>query len=273
MIRSLFARPAVNLAVLLVFNLLTLSIQLRNPGGQVLLKTWAWELLAPVASASTSVSGKAVRTWEDYVSLSAARKQNRRLQQENYDLRMELQKLRELDRLHSRVEDYRRFQSEFQYTTVVARVVGKSPPFWKSMIVLNVGSNDGVRTDNAVVTPVGIVGRVLSATASAAEAELITNTGAAAGVLVGEGRIQGITQGIAEGTIGVRYIPSQEQVRMGDVVVTSGTDRVYPAGLPVGRVSWEHNSGQIYKDVHLRPAVNLANLQEVLVITGYHFRP
>ena len=273
MIRFLVQRPVANLAVLLVLNLLMLSVQLRTPGGDRLLKIWAWDAAAPLASTSSRLTGSAGTLWQDYGNLLGVRQQNRRLQQENYDLRMELQRLRELDRLNLRLEDYRRFQSEFLYSTVVARIIGKSPPFWKTTILLNAGSKDGVKPDSAILTPLGVVGRVLVAAHSTSEAELITNPGAATGVLVGDNRIQGIAQGTAEENVRVQYIASQERIQVGDAAVTSGTDRIYPPGLPVGRIVREQNSGEIYKEVYLGPAVNLANLQEVLIITGYQYHP
>ncbi|MBI4456379.1 MAG: rod shape-determining protein MreC [Acidobacteria bacterium] len=272
MIRSVLSRPVVNLISLLIFNIFLLSVQLRTRSGQSLLKGWTLTLISPVISSSSYLCHQTLRVWDDYVSLVGTRKQNRRLQQEIQQLRVDLQRLQELNRLYLRMESYQKFQSQFQYQTVGARVVGKSPPFWKSTFFLNIGSNDTVRADDAVITPLGIVGRILSVAARTSEVELITNMGAAAGVLVGESRIQGIAQGNGNETLSIRYVSSQEQVHAGDLALTSGTDRIYPPGLPVGRVITAYNTTQISKEITLKPAVNLANVQEVLVLTDYRYR-
>ncbi|MBI3940174.1 MAG: rod shape-determining protein MreC [Acidobacteria bacterium] len=274
MIRAALHRPILNLVALLIFDIFLLSIQMRTPSGQSLLRGWTMAVVSPTISASSYLSHRASTMWDDYVGLVGVRKQNRRLQQENHQLRMELQRLQQLDQLHARMEGYQQFQLQFQYGTVAARIISKSPPFWKSTLLLNVGGNDAVRADGSVITPLGIVGRVVTVAPGTSEVELITNVGASAGVFVGEGRIQGITQGNGDDTISLRYISNQEQVRSGDLVVTSGTDRIYPPGLPVGRVLAAQNSTQqIFKDVTVKPAVNLANLQEVLVLTGYRYKP
>ncbi|MBI2820939.1 MAG: rod shape-determining protein MreC [Acidobacteria bacterium] len=273
MMRRLLAYPTLNLAGLLVVNIVLLSIQIRTPGGHTLIRSWALGMLSPMMLASSYVSAQASEVWENYVSLIGIRRQNRRLQQENLRLRVELQRLRELDQMNLRMEDYRRFQQQFQYETLLAGVVAKSPPFWRSTLLVNAGSSQSVRPDDAVMTPLGIVGRVVGVSLATAEVELITSSGTAVGVVVGEGRVPGIAQGNGDGTLSVRYISNVEPVQAGDLVLTSGTDRIYPPGLAVGRVRSASNGTQIFKEIGLNPIVNLANLQEVLVLTGYDYRP
>jgi rod shape-determining protein MreC len=273
MIRRILNQPIMHFVSLLVLNIVLLSVQLRAPTGKTLLRSWTLTLLSPVLSGTSYVSGRVVTIWEDYVNLVGTHKQNRRLQRENHQLRLDVRRLQELERMHAQLDAYQRFQTQFQYSMVIARVVSKSPPFWRSSVVLNVGSADAVRAGNAVITTLGVVGRVLNTSPVACEAELITNPGAGVGVLVGEGRVQGITQGSGDETLSIRYISNQEQVQPGDLVVTSGTDRIYPPGLPVGRVVVSQNSSQVFKDVTLKTLANLPNLQEVMVLTGYHFRP
>jgi rod shape-determining protein MreC len=273
MIRSILNRPIVHFVSLLVLNIVLLSVQLRAPTGKTLLRSWTLTLLSPVLLGTSYASGRVVTVWEDYVSLVGTHKQNRRLQRENHQLRLDVQRLQELDWMHAQVDVYQRFRAQFQYSTVIARVVSKSPPFWRSTVVLNVGGADGVRVGDAVITTLGVVGRVLNASPVTCEVELITNPGAGVGIRVGEGRVQGVTQGSGDETLSIRYISNQEQVHPGDLVVTSGTDRIYPPGLPVGRVVVSQNSSQVFKDVTLKTLTNLPNLQEVMVLTGYHFRP
>ena len=273
MIRGILNRPILHFASLLVLNIVLLSVQLRAPTGKTLLRTWTLTLLSPVLSGTSNATGRVVTMWENYVNLVGTHKQNRRLQRENHQLRLDVQRLQELDRMHAQIDVYERFQAQFQYSTVIARVVSKSPPFWRSSVVLNVGSADAVRAGDAVITTLGVVGRVLSASPATCEVELITNPGAGVGVLVGDGRVQGVTQGSGDETLSIRYISNQEHVQSGDLVVSSGTDRIYPPGLPVGRVAVSKNSSEVFKDVTLRTLANLPNLQEVMVLTGYHFRP
>jgi len=271
MIRSIQNRPILTFVSLLILNIFLLSIQIRKPSGQILLKSWTLKALSPILSATSYVFAQGFHMWDDYVNLIGTRKQNLRLQQENSRLRMELQRLEELDRLHSRLQDYQKFQAQFQYSTRVARVIAKSAPFWRYSWFLNIGGDDGVRLNDAVITPVGVVGRIVNVTAGTAEVELLTNNNAGAGVQVGENRVQGIAQGNGSDYISIKYISNQEQVQPGDLVTTSGTDRIYPPGLRVGRVISTRNSSQIFKDVSMKPAVDLAVLREALVLAGYRY--
>ncbi|HEV8130847.1 MAG TPA: rod shape-determining protein MreC [Acidobacteriota bacterium] len=269
MIRALQKRPVLNFVSLLVLNIILLSLQVRKPSGQILLKSWTLNLLSPALSGASYVLGHGFHLWDNYVNLVGTHRQNVRLQQENYRLRLELQRLQELDRFHAQTEDYQKFQSQFDYTTRTGRVIARSAPFWRYALFLNIGSSDGVRVNNAVITPGGVVGRVLNVTANTSEVELITNNNAGVGVQVGDGRVQGVAQGSGSDTIRINYISNQSQVRLGDLVLTSGTDRIYPPGLPVGRVTVSHNSSQIFKEILMKPAVDLSNLQEILVLTGH----
>ncbi|HEY2933709.1 MAG TPA: rod shape-determining protein MreC [Acidobacteriota bacterium] len=271
MIFNVQKRPLLNFVLLLILNVFLLSIQLRSPGGQTFLKIWMLSVASPVMASTSYVAGRGFRLWGDYVNLIGTHRQNQRLTQENQRLRMELRRLEELGRMQVRIAEYQKFQEQFQYTTRMARVIAKSPPFWKFTILVNAGSNDGVQPNSAVIAPGGIVGRVLNTTPRTSEVELINNAGAGAGVFVGGNRVQGIAQGGGSEVLGVRFVSNQENIRSGDSVITSGTDRIYPPGLPVGRVSAARNSNHIFKEITLKPAVNLSLLEEVLVITGYKY--
>lgn len=116
------------------------------------------------------------------------------------------------------------------------------------------------------MTPEGIVGRVITTTAFSSEVELLTDVNAAAGAIVGEQRFEGVVQGTGGDLVNLNFIPASTQLTVGDEVQTSGTDGVYPKGLPIGEVAQVQHDSAVYLTVRVKPGVDFARLEEVAVI-------
>ena len=95
---------------------------------------------------------------------------------------------------------------------------------------------------------------------------MITNAGAAAGAMLEDSRLQGVVQGNGSTTLRLDFIPNYEQVEVGDIVYTSGTDRIYPKGLPIGRVITSGRGPAIHRDIELAPFVDYLRLEEIMVV-------
>ena len=266
MIAPLQRKPLVSLCALLLTNLLLLSVQVRNEEGRVLLRSWGLLLFTPVASTvhflSSGISGAVTR----YALLYRAQEENAGLQEENDRLKVELGQLRGIKSLLSRQTEGRLVQQQFLFDTFSVPVIWKSAPFYAHRLVVSGGSRHGVQKDGAAITPEGIVGRVWATTPFSSEVEMITNAGAAAGAMLEDSRLQGVVQGNGSTTLRLDFIPNYEQVEVGDIVYTSGTDRIYPKGLPIGRVITSGRGPAIHRDIELAPFVDYLRLEEIMVV-------
>lgn len=249
-------RPEVLLAVLLSLCLVGLSLQVRRPGGRTAGQAWLLAAVSPFVEAVTSVRAGAadVATWaSSRRTLFAA---NRSLSSEVERLEGELLRLREAESDKKRLLELLASQPSPPAGTVPARLIAieSSGPFRTGL--LDRGSSDGVLVDGVVVAPSGLVGRVIAIGPRTARLQLLSDQTAAAGVLLPRGARAAVAKGNGKGGIAVEYVPAIEPVEKSDLVVTSGTDGVYPNGLPVGRVSALARKNTLFWDIQLEPAAD-----------------
>ncbi|HSR49761.1 MAG TPA: rod shape-determining protein MreC [Acidobacteriota bacterium] len=259
-------KPFVSLLVVLLLQVILLSVQVRDQQGTLLIRSWSLFLSTPVASLldwSTRHMGEGASTVSE---VWTAVDDNRRLRQENARLKLEMSRLKEMAEMLPRTRAFQPLMRQFEQRVVFASVVWKSPPFFRRHLVINAGTRDGVRPDAAVLTPQGIAGRIWQGTGQFAEVELITNPGAAAGVLVGPQRVPGLVSGDGSALLRLEFISNAEKIEVGDQVLTSGTERIYPKGFSVGRVVRSEPGSDGRLKAWVEPAADLESLEEVAVI-------
>jgi rod shape-determining protein MreC len=150
--------------------------------------------------------------------------------------------------------------------TVVARVIGRDPAQGQQTVTIDKGQSHGVRRDAAVITPDGVVGRVISAGNFFSIVQLILDSQSGVGVLVRSTRRQAIVKGSGGSELELDYIDDDIDIKEGDELITSGTDRIYPKGLPVGTISSVGPRIGIFKTVRIRPMADFGRLEEVLCV-------
>jgi len=150
--------------------------------------------------------------------------------------------------------------------TVAATLIGSgaSPEF--RTVTIDKGTDQGLRSEMAVIAPSGVVGRVIVPGARAARVQLLIDRNAAAGVLVERSRVQGVVVGTGEDRLRLEYLPGRPDVRVGDRVVTSGIDGIYPKGFVVGQIESLEGTAGGFRDITIRPAVDFSRLEDVLVV-------
>ncbi|MBI4445379.1 MAG: rod shape-determining protein MreC [Acidobacteria bacterium] len=259
-------KPFVFLMVLVLTNLFLLSVQIRNEQGLTLLHSWELTLFTPMASSIHGVTSKIENAVSRYVYLHNAQQENERLIHENAQLKLELIQLRGLKSLFLRARDYELIRNQYVFDTLPVAVIWRNARFYSQRFVVNAGIAQGVMRDAAVITPEGIVGRIWAVSRDSSEVELLTNNGAAAGGMLNDSRMQGVVQGNGSELLNWNFIPNYEQVKVGDLVYTSGTDRIYPRGLLIGQVLKSEKSRMIYRDVVIRPRPDYSRLEEVMVV-------
>jgi rod shape-determining protein MreC len=259
-------RPLTWFLLLILFNILLLSVQVRSANGVILLRVWGQYLSAPLVYSAhfliSSISGFA----SDYVYLVGVSDENKRLKEENTSLKIELNQLRGLSSLLPKSLDYHQVQQQYRFESQIAAVIGRSAPFLSSRVIVSLGTINGIGIDSAVFVPEGIVGRVVAPGLLSSDVELITNEQAAAGAVVLDAKsLEGIVLGDGSPYLQLEYIPNSEEVAIGSVVVTSGTDRIYPRGLPIGTVVSSKQGPVIYRLIRVAPFVDHRRLNVVLV--------
>lgn len=261
-------KPFSFFAVLVAFNVVLLSIQIRNEQGSLLLRSWGLWVVTPVAASLDLVADGVSKVLQRYVLLFQAARQNRLLEAENARLKLELSQLRSLKSALDRARSYQFVEQQYLFETVLGGIIWKSAPFYAHRFLVNAGTRRGVRKDAAVLTPSGIVGRVWVTSPFSSEVELITNSSAAAGAMLADSRLQGVVQGEESGLLRWNYIPNYEEVEVGDIVYTSGTDQIYPKGLPIGHVVQSRKGPLVYRDILVEPFVDFARIEEVMVVVS-----
>jgi rod shape-determining protein MreC len=272
---SRYRNPLVLLAVLLV-QIIGLAVQVRRPAskpgvpGVLLIRSWTLDLLAPpehlVAATGDGIAG----LWNNYIDLIHVRQKNRQLLEEVDRLRMEQAGLAEDARQAQRLQALLGFKEKYIYQTVAAQVIGSSGSDQSHLLILDKGSADGLKRDDAVITPDGIVGRLRSVFPHHSLLLEISDATSGAGVELVTTRLQGVLRGNAYGQPEIVDVLPDERIQAGNAVITSGGDQIFPRGLPVGTVE------RIVPDpghsplvnILIRPAAHLNRLNEVLIITN-----
>ncbi len=268
MITSLKTRPILFLILLLLANLLLLSVQARDETGQVLLRSWGVTVRTPLAGAIHFVRSLFRNSLDNYVLVVGAERENRSLRTENEHLKLETQRLRALVEAALRTRDFDRIYARYQLETIAATITQRSAPFLATSFQVNAGRAHGVASNGAVIRPEGIVGRVQALTSWSSEIQPITQPQAGAGAVLSQSRSHGVVRGQGSEFVRLDYIPISVPVEVGETVYTSGTDGIYPKGLPIGKVFSVTEGNLIHKHILVRPSVNLSRIEEVLLVTG-----
>jgi rod shape-determining protein MreC len=272
-----FKNVLVLVAVLLA-QTIGLAIQVRRPvesgapdSEQVtLLRHWVVAVVTPFERFFHGIGHNVRYGWSDYVDLRNTRQQNQDLKNEIARLRLEQAQLAEDAMQGHRLQELLRFQQHYVASTVAAQVIGTSGTDQSRVLYIDKGSKDGLKVDQAVITPDGIVGKLRDVSSNTAQVLVINDQSSGAGVLLATTRIRAILHGSQGGRIVISNLTPDERIKPGEQVLTSGGDQVYPRGLAVGTIEsiapdLEH---QPYTTIVVKPATNLFQLEEVLVITA-----
>ena len=268
-------RNSVVLAAALFVQIVGLAAQVKRPidplhpdsGSVRLIRLWTVSVLSPFERAIVS-SGHGLRGfWSGYVDLRSVREENRRLREENQELKIQ-QALWNQDASQAhRLQALLDFKQHFIHQTVAAQVIGSSGTETSRVLYLDRGSRDGVKPDMAVLTPDGIVGKISRTFATTSQVLMITDPTSGVGGLLEGSRLHGIVRGTPHGEVALRYIMQEETVQKGEHVLTSGGDRIFPKGLQVGTITDIGRGGDGFYSLTLSPAANLNRLEEVLIVT------
>jgi rod shape-determining protein MreC len=274
---SRYKNPLVLVAVLFI-QVIALATQVKRPesgkapgtGGTRLIRVWTATAITPFERALVSTGHFFRNTWHDYIDLHDVRKQNHDLQEELARMKMEQVRLQDDADQVRRLRALLDFKERYVGQTVAAQIIGTSGNDLVRTVQIDKGSrNAHLKPDMAVITPDGIVGKVKEVYPFSSQVLLINDRESGAGVILQNSRLHGILRGTSQGFLQVNDVMSDEKVDVGEQVVTSGGDKVYPKGLPVGTVTHvaPDSEGGPFLAVRIKPAAHLDRLEEVLVVT------
>ena len=251
----------------LLFALIYLSINVEksrpwNPLAEVLI-----EILSPVQKVVKGSVNFTTGLWSKYIGLINTHDDNIMLKKENERLMMENSRYRELLSTYKRLEELLNFKENTGETVLAAQVIGRDPSGWFKSIIIDKGGNDSIRENMPVVNAKGVVGQIVEVSFNYSKVLLLIDQNSAADCIIERSRDSGIVKGVSPKEYTLDYVLKTSDVQVGDMVITSGLDRVYPKGNYVGKVTEvEDNPGELYKKVKIKPSVDFSKLEEVLVL-------
>ncbi len=230
------------------------------------------DVLAPVQTGLTWLGRQSHFIVSFPAAMFRAAERNQTLEQEVTRLEIQLTQLNEYIMENQRLAallNYKQVMAR-DYSFLTASVIARDPGNWFATVTLNRGNQDGIRENMTVLTPEGLVGRVVSVSAANCEVLLITDPRSGVGSLIQETRTPGIVEGAAgsSGMARMIHIPKNALLEEGQAVVTSGLGSVFPKGIPVGVLGSVRNEPTgLFQSAEIHPYANLNELEEVLIVT------
>lgn len=258
------------LLIVIAAQLVLIAYQVRTDNHIPLIRVWAVTAVTPVEESLEFVRRYTWGFVEDYFVLLGVRGQNEKLRQENGNLKLENSYLKSELATADRARALSVFETRSPSKTIAARVIGNGTGANSRVVFVDRGSTSGVESGMAVVTPDGIVGKVVDAYPTSSLVMLITDPTFAAGVVSQKNRVHGTLKGLGHAECLVDYVQNEEHVDIGEWFYTSGDDRIFPKGFPVGQVTAASN-GKTFKEIYVSPSGMAGGVEEVLIVLqGVH---
>jgi rod shape-determining protein MreC len=243
------------------------SLNLRHRGATNVAERAVLTATYPIQAAGEGTVGFFDTVWRDYLFLVDLRKENRRLLEtvkvQNERLIAAGEAVRENERLKALLE----MKNSFASPAVAASIIGEDNSPWFRTVLINRGEGDGLREGMPVMAVNGIVGQVVRVAPRSARVLLLTDHSSAVAAVIQRSRARGVVRGRSEGFCTLEFAVREDDVKVGDQVVTSGIGGIFPKGIPVGEVTMvKKGEYGIFQTIDIRPAVNIGRLEEVLVL-------
>jgi rod shape-determining protein MreC len=255
------------LFAVVVGHIVLISAQITSRKGVPVLEAVIFGAFAEVQRVVSVGVSSVTSFWGGYVGLRQVNAENEQLRRELADTQIELQRLRALVDRSRGLERLLELRDQSKLTTKAAEIIaaGATPDF--RTVTIDKGTRDGIQSDMAVLAPGGVVGRIVVPSLRAAKVQLLIDRNAAAGAVIERSRAQGVVVGGGDERLRMEYVSELADVLVGDMVMTSGIDGIFPKGFVIGTVDELEKSGNAYKRIVVKPALDFRSLEAVLVVT------
>ena len=254
------------LGLVVVAALALLAAQQARPGEGLWLAEGIAAAAAPVQAAFARVHRGAASLWTGYLDWKHLRFEVARLRAETVALRLRQLRQEALEAENTRLRTLATLRERLPERTLGAEVVARDWNGFTRSLTIDRGRTEGVERLSAVVVTSGVVGRVAVLRRQSAVVQVLTDPASSIGGVVLRTRSQGLVEGVAGGRLRLKLAVSEAALQPGDLVVTSGIGELIPKGLPLGRVLRIHGASGLFRTAELEPAVDLTNVEEVLVL-------
>lgn len=259
-------RPLVLLASLILAQVLLLAFQIKRDHDVRLIRYWTVEALMPFERGGTWSFSRVGGIWDGYIALRGTRAENRRLHAQVDQLQILNRQLQSEAAEAQRLSTLLGFrEAHVEAPMLAAQVIGASADASSNTIFVNRGQRDRVRPNMAVITPEGIVGKIVEVFPNTAQVLLVSDRDSGVGALLEDTRTHGVVKGSGDPDPRLDYVVNDEKVHSGEVILTSGEDRIFPKGLLIGAVS-SANPGNPFQAIRVRTSARLDRLEDVLIL-------
>ena len=250
--------------------LLTLSlVTLRTPMATqtAVIESFVVSAIMPVQAFIDGTIQQAYDLWDTYIHLTEVHRENVRLKHELERLQGQLHQYREASLQQQRLRQLLEFRSSSFATAIPAEVLGIDPSQWTEAITISKGTADGVKKNRAILTHQGLIGHTIEVRPRHAKVLLITDRRSAVDALIQRTRARGLAVGMSRRLVSLQYVNVNEDVRVGDRIISSGLGDIYPKGLLIGTVTAVRPQAYgLFYEIDVQPAVDLHKLEEVLAL-------
>jgi rod shape-determining protein MreC len=249
-------------------QILLVSAQVQTKTGVRVLQAVSFEIFSRIEFATASVVNGTRNFWGNYAGLRGVKAENDILKRRLGELEVQLQQEHALATESARLQALLGLKTQATLPTLAAEVIAGNPDPVMRTVTIDRGSADGVLADMGVIAPGGVVGRVIGPVAQhAARVQLLIDRNAAAGAVTERARAGGLVVGVeANPPLRMELVSNLADVKVGDAIVASGIDGIYPKGYLIGRAESVDRGSGLYRTITVRPAVDFSSIQEVLVV-------
>jgi len=254
------------LAGVVLLQVLLLALQIKRDSEGRLIRVWTVGAFSPFERAGNHGIGHLRETWRHYFALQNASRENEQLRHENDDLKMQVNQLQSKANEADRLALLLNFHKSHETVPMLgARVIATSAGTASATIMLDRGSKDHIKKNMGVITPEGVVGKIVEVYDNTSEVLLLTDKDSGVGAMLGNSRVQSPVGGAGEPLLVMKYVANDDVVNVGERVVTSGMDKIFPRDLPIGTIT-DIKPGNPFKSIRIRPSAHLERLEEVIVL-------
>jgi rod shape-determining protein MreC len=259
-------RTGILFVAVMLLHVVLISAQVNSKSGVPVLEAVTFGIFSEAQRTMSGAVSSVRRVWTGYIGLRHLKQENDALKRDLAAAQIAAQEQSALASRARGLEKLLELRDRTSLQTAAAEIIGTAPMQDFRTVTIDKGTREGLRPDMAVIAPAGVVGRIVVPSARSAKVQLLVDRNAAAGAIVERSRAQGVVVGVGGDRLEMEYVSEGYDLVVGDVVVTSGIDGIYPKGFVIGRIESLERSGGAYKRIVVRPAVDFNGLEEVLVV-------
>ena len=254
-------------ALFLLAGFLTYALNLREREHANPVEASVLSLAAPVTGAAATVSRALGDLWSNYLDLLEVRRENIALRASVKQLNERIVAGNEAVVANARLKALLDLKGTLDAPSLAVSVIGEDSSAWFKTLVVDRGSADGLSEGMPVLAAGGVVGRLVKVAPNSSRVLLLTDHASAIAAVVQRSRARGVVRGAGAGRCSLEFTVKDEDVKVGDTVISSGIGGVFPKGLPIGEVTMvKKGEYGVFQTIEVRPTVNIGKLEEMLVL-------